>query len=64
MLYTESLKGFEMKRFWVFSYSPRNKNIRGFYHTSKTIDGLNLKKPFWVFSYSPRDKTFMGFPYK
>ena len=28
--YTESFKGFEMKPLWVFSYSPRDKNFRGF----------------------------------
>ena len=27
---TESFKGFEMKPLWVFSYSPRDKNFRGF----------------------------------
>ena len=27
---TESLKGFEMKPFWVFSDGPRDKNFRGF----------------------------------
>ena len=36
------------------------KNFRVF-HTSKTIDGLNLNKPFWVFSCSPQEKTFLGF---
>ena len=28
--FTESLKGFELKPLWVFSYSPRDKNFRDF----------------------------------
>ena len=28
--YTESFKGFEMKPLWVYSYSPQDKNFRGF----------------------------------
>ena len=45
-----------------FSHTVRGTRTLGVFDTSKTIDGLNLKKPFWVFSYSPREKTFMGFP--
>ena len=26
----ESFKGFVMKPLWIFSYSPRDKNLRGF----------------------------------
>ena len=29
-VYTASFKGFEMKPFWVFTYSPQDKNFRGF----------------------------------
>ena len=47
-----------------FSHTLRETRTLGVFYASKTIDGLNLKKPFWVFSYSPRDKTFMGFPYE
>ena len=47
-----------------FSQTVRETRTSGVFHTSKTIDGLNLKKPFRVFSYSPRDETFMGFPYE
>ena len=59
--YTESFKDFKMKPLWIFSYSPRHKNFRGF-PSSKIIVGLYLKKPFWIFSYSLGDKIFMGFP--
>ena len=50
--------------FYGFSHAVRKTRTFGVFHTSKTIDGLNLRKPFWAFSYSPRDKTFMGFPYE
>ena len=47
-----------------FSHPVRETRTLGVFHTSKTIDGLNLKKSFWVFAYSPGDKTFMGFLYE
>ena len=58
---TESLKGFQMKPLWIFSYSQRDNNFRVF-HMSKTIDGLNLKKPFW-FSHIVREtRSLWVFP--
>ena len=47
-----------------FSHTVRETITLGVFHTSKTLDGLNMKKPFWVFLYSPRDKTFISFHYE
>ena len=59
-----SLKVLKILKWNLYGFSRTVLGTRtlGVFYTSKTIDGLNLKKSYWVFSYSPRDKTFMGFP--
>ena len=58
--FTESFMGYQMKPLWVFSYSPRDKNFRGFQY-EKNHQLFKLGETFSGFLIQSTRQDLCGF---